>query len=71
MHMHIGSPEGVTLLEFEAGEQEDQQETQQQKAPEEGELMQEELPEYSDHKPASFLKDKPQSILSLLYFYKY
>jgi hypothetical protein len=68
VHAHVYR---ITLLEFEAGKQEDQQETQQQKAPEEGEPMQEELPEYPDHKPASFLKDKPQSILSLLYFYKY
>jgi hypothetical protein len=31
MHLHaIGSPEGVTLLEFEAREQEDQQPKKQQ-----------------------------------------
>ena len=28
--MHIGSPKGITLLEFEAMGEEDQQETQQQ-----------------------------------------
>jgi len=32
--MHIGSPEGITLLEFEAVGEEDQQETQQQEVPE-------------------------------------
>jgi hypothetical protein len=32
--IHIGSPEGVTLLEFEAMREEDQQETQQQEVPE-------------------------------------
>ena len=30
----------------------------------------EELPECLDHRPTSFLKGKPQSILSLLVFYK-
>jgi hypothetical protein len=37
MYMYIGSLEGVTLLEFEDGEREDQQETHQQEAPEGGE----------------------------------
>ena len=32
--MHIGSLEGLTLLEFEAVGEEDQQETQQQEVPE-------------------------------------
>ena len=32
--IHIGSPEGITLLEFEAVEEEDQQEAQQPIAPE-------------------------------------
>ena len=31
--MHIGSPEGITLLEFEAMGEEDQQETRQQEVP--------------------------------------
>jgi hypothetical protein len=35
--IHIGSLEGVTLLEFEAMGEEDQQETQQQEGLEEGE----------------------------------
>ena len=32
--MHIGSPEGMTPLKFEAVGEEDQQETQQQEVPE-------------------------------------
>ena len=31
----------------------------------------EELPECPNHQPSSFLKGKPQSILSLPWFYKY
>ena len=68
--MHIGSPEGITLLEFEAMEQEDQ-EAPQQGAPKGEEQVPKELPECSDHKPTSFLKGKSRSILSLLCFYKY
>jgi hypothetical protein len=69
--MHIGSLEGVSLLEFEAKEEEDQSETQQQEGLEGGEPVQEEFLECLDHKPTSFLKGKPRSILSLLCFYKY
>ena len=68
--MHIGSPEGITLLEFDAVDQEDQ-EAPQQGALEGEEQALEELPECLDHKPTSFLKGKPRSILSLLCFYKY
>jgi hypothetical protein len=57
--MHIGSPKGVTLLEFEAEGEEDQLETQQQEGPKGGEPVQEELPECPDHKPSSFLRGKP------------
>jgi len=64
--MHaIGVPEGVTLLEFEQVLPEEQQQAQEQ-APEEG--ANEEVLEYPDHQPSSFLKGKPRSILSLLYF---
>jgi hypothetical protein len=60
--MHaIGSPEGVTLLEFKAREEEDKPETQQKEGQEGGELVHEELPECPDHKPASFLKGKPEA----------
>ena len=34
----------------------------------EGGVNVEDLPECPDHQPSSFLKGKPQSILSLLYF---
>ena len=55
------------LLEFEAVEEEDQ-EAPQQVALESEEQALEELTECLDHRPTSFLKGKPQSILSLLYF---
>jgi len=70
--MHaIGVPEGVTLLEFEQVLSEEQQQAQEQEvqAPEEG--ANEEVLECPDHQPSSFLKGKPQSILSLPCFYKY
>ena len=65
MHV-IGYPEGVTLLEFEPEHQEKQQEVQA-----EGGVNLEDLPECPDHQPSSFLKGKPQNIISLLCFYKY
>ena len=40
-------------------------------APGEEEQTLEDLPECPDHQPTSFLKGKPQSILSLLCFTKY
>ena len=58
MLIYIGSPEGVTLLEFKE-EAEDNQETPQTIAPE-GEKL-----------ATLFLEGKPQSILSRLCFYKY
>ena len=63
----IGVPEGVTLLEFEGVSQEEEPEIQ---AIDEA-AAEEELPECPDHRPSSFLKGKPQSILSLPCFYKY
>ena len=68
--MHIESPEGITLLEFEAKE-EDNQEAPPQVAPKSEEQAPEELSECPDHRRTSFLKGKPRSILSLLVFYKY
>ena len=68
--MHIGSREGMTLLEFEA-EEEENQEAPQQVAPESEEQAPEELPECPDYRHTFFLKGKPRSILSLLCFYKY
>ena len=70
MLIHIGSPEGVTLLEFKE-EAEENQETPQPIAPEGEEPDTEGLPECPDHRPTSFLKGKPRSIISLLCFIKY
>ena len=58
------------LLEFNEGEEGDQQEIPQAAAPEEEEQNLEELWECPDHHPTTFLKGKPRSILSLLVFYK-
>ena len=68
--MHLGSTEEITLLEFDKGEEADQQENPQATAPEGEEQNPEELPECPDHRPTSFLKGKPRSILSLPVFYK-
>ena len=69
MLIHIGSHEGVTLLELEE-EAEENQETPQSVAPEGEELATEKLSECPDHRPTSFLKGKPRSIISLLCFIK-
>ena len=63
--IHRGSIEEITLLEFNEGEEGDQQEIPQATAPEEEEQIPKELPECPDHRPTSFLKGKPRSILSL------
>ena len=68
MLMHIGSSKGITLLEFNEEEEEDQQEMPWATTLGEEEQTLEDLPECSDHRPTSFRKGKPQSILSLLYF---
>ena len=68
--MHLGSTEEITLLEFNEGEEGDQQEIPQAAAPEGEEPTPEELPECPDHRPTFFLKGKPRSILSLPVFYK-
>ena len=70
MLMHIGSSEEITLLEFNEEEEGNQQETPQAAAPEEEEQTSEDLLECLNHRPTSFLKGKPRSILSLPWFYK-
>ena len=70
MLMHIGSSEEITMLEFNE-EEEDQQEMPQAAAPGEEEQTLKDLPECPDHRPTSFLKGKPRSILSLSCFTKY
>ena len=68
--MHIGSTEEISLLEFNEGEKGDQQEIPQAAAPEGEEQTLEVLSECPNHRPTSFLKGKPWSILSLPVFYK-
>ena len=57
-------------MELNEEEEGDQQETPQAVALGEEEQTPEELPECLDHRPISFLKGKPRSILSLPVFYK-
>ena len=69
MHMHaIGVLEGATLLEFEPVHPEEQQQAQEPEVQTPKEGASEEVLECPDHQPSSFLKGKPQSILSLLCF---
>ena len=60
----------ITLLEFNE-EEEEQQEAPQAIALEGEEKTLEDLPKCLDHRPTSFIKGKPQSILSILCFIKY
>ena len=66
MHMHaIGATEEITLEELDIDPQEENQEVQHQEIPREGEPEADHLPECSDHQPATFMKGKPRSIISL------
>ena len=67
----IGVPDGVTLLEFEGTSQEEEQPEEPEVQATDEAASEEELPECPDHRPSSFLKGKPRSILSLPCFYKY
>ena len=58
MLKHIGSSEGIALLEFEE-EPDEQQEAPQAIAPEGEEKTLEDLLECPDHRPTSLLKGKP------------
>ena len=69
--MHLGSEEEIMLLEFDEVEEGDQQENPQVAVPKGVEQNPEELPECPDHRPTSFLRGKPRSILSLPVFYKW
>ena len=70
--MHaIGAVEKIMLVELEADPQEENQEAQHQEAPGEGKPEVDHLQECPDHQSAIFVKDKPQSILSLPCFTKY
>ena len=68
--MHLGSEEEIALLEFDEAEEGDQQENPQAVAPEGREQNPKELPECPNHRPTSFLRGKPQSIISLPVIYK-
>ena len=68
--MHLASEEEITLLEFDEVEEGDQQENPQVAASEGEEQNSEELPKCPDHRTTSFLRGKPQSIISLPVFYK-
>ena len=68
MHMHaIGVQEGVTLVEFE-GTCQELEEPAQEVQPAEPEASEEVVLECPQHEPASFVKGKPRSILSLLLY---
>jgi hypothetical protein len=76
MCIAIGVPEGMTLLEFEQGLLEEQQQVQEpegrpQETKGEGGTNQEELLECPNHEPSLFLKDKPRSIINLPCFTKH
>jgi hypothetical protein len=68
VHLHtIGVPKGVTLLEFEGLNPKEHPATEELEVPTpEGGAHDEELTECHNHQPSSFIKGKPQSILSLL-----
>ena len=61
--MHtLGAPKGVTVLEYELHEPEEQQGEPAQGTEEE------DLPECPDHHPSTYIEGKPRSIISLLLF---
>ena len=66
MHMHaIGATEEITLVDLDVDPQEENQEVQHQEVPGEGEPEVDHLLECPDHQPATFVKGKPRSIISL------
>ena len=66
MHMHtIGAAEEIMLVQLDADPQEESQEVQHQEILGEGEPETDHLPECPDHQPATFVKGKPRSIISL------
>ena len=66
MHMHaIGATEEITLVELDVYPQEGNQEVQHQEVFKEGEPEDDHLSECPDHQPATFVKGKPRSIISL------
>jgi hypothetical protein len=65
LYIHaIGVPEGVTLLEFEGALSEEQEQPEETEVPIGEGVPEEELPKCPDHRPSSFLKGKPQCMLT-------
>ena len=65
MHMHtIGAAEEITLVELDVDSHEESQEVQHQEILG-GEPEADHLPECPDHQPATFMKGKSRSIISL------
>jgi len=60
--MHIGAPDGVTLLEFEGPTPEEVAAALTQESPAGEEVVPEDLPDCPEHRAASFVKGKPRSI---------
>jgi hypothetical protein len=72
LYIHaIGVPKEVMLLEFKGAHQEEEQEQPEEpEVPADEGVPEEELPKCPDHRPSSFLKGKPQCMLTqLLYTY--
>ena len=69
MHMHaIGATEEITLVELDVDPHKENQEVQHQEVIGEVDLEVDHLLECPDHQPATFVKGKPRSIISLPYF---
>jgi len=62
-HAYIDAPKGVTVLEYELPEPEEQQ-----GEPPQGDEEEENLPKCSDHRSSTYIEGKPRSIISLLLF---
>jgi hypothetical protein len=60
----IGVLEGVTLLEFEEALPEEQEQPAEAEVPIGEGVLEEDLPKCLDHRPSSFLKGKPQCMLT-------
>ena len=66
MRMHaLGATEEIMFVELKADPQEENQEVQHQEIPRDREPKADHLPECPDHQPATFVKGKPRSIISL------
>jgi hypothetical protein len=65
----IGVPERVTLMKFKGAHPEEEQVQPKETEVQIGEgVPEEEQPEYPDHHPSSFLKDKPWCMLTQLLY---